>query len=452
MRHIFKTAGVLILLALGLSSAFGQASETAVSPEDIDAAFLAVRTYEAGADNGALVALENLIRQTRAQPVARARLRHGLVALLGSDATPDCQKFACRQLWILGAAEALPQLEAMLADESTVDMACYALGRDPSPAVDEALRRALSQAHGKALVAVVNLLGDRGDTASVEPLANLVGHEDEPVVEAALAALGAIGGPVAAEALRDARTNENAALRLSATHAYLRCAESLAVEDATVVYCELVKPGEPVPVQKAAWRALARTNADTTFEMIEAVRIFDGKGFDGWEGNLEWFRVEDGAVVGGSLDKRIPRNEFLCTTVTYGDFELRLKVKLAGRNANAGIQIRSSRIPDHHEVSGYQADMGQQYWAALYDESRRNKVLASPDPEELAKVLDPDGWNDYVIRCVGNRIQLWLNGYPSVDYAEPDASIEQTGIIGLQIHGGAPSEAWYKDITIKPVP
>jgi hypothetical protein len=125
---------------------------------------------------------------------------------------------------------------------------------------------------------------------------------------------------------------------------------------------------------------------------------------------------------------------------------------LVGRNANAGIQIRSRRIPDHHEVSGYQADMGQQYWGALYDESRRNKVLASPDPENLARVLKTDGWNDYVIRCVGNRVQLWLNGLQTVDYSEPDASINQTGIIGLQIHGGPPSEAWYRDITIKRVP
>ena len=31
----------------------------------------------------------------------------------------------------------------------------------------------------------------------------------------------------------------------------------------------------------------------------------------------------------------------------------------------------------------------------------------------------------------------------------PDQTIEQTGVIGLQIHGGAPSEAWYKEIRIK---
>lgn len=177
--------------------------------------------------------------------------------------------------------------------------------------------------------------------------------------------------------------------------------------------------------------------------------LFDGKTLDGWEGNLDFFRVEDEAIVAGHADKRIPRNEFLCTKKKYSDFDLRLQVRVIGKGANAGIQFRSERIPNHHEVSGYQADVGEGWWGKLYDESRRNKVLAAPsDPEEYAKHLKPDDWNDYRIRCEGPRIQLWVNGYQTVDYIEKDASIARTGIIGVQIHGGPPSEAWYKDIRI----
>jgi len=181
-----------------------------------------------------------------------------------------------------------------------------------------------------------------------------------------------------------------------------------------------------------------------------AISLFDGKTLRGWESNLDWFRVEDGAIVAGNLKKTIPRNEFLCTTKAYGDFELRLKVKLLGdpAHANAGIQIRSRRIPNHNEMIGYQADMGQHYWGCLYDESRRNKILAQPAAEVLKKALKPGDWNQYVIRCEGRRVQLWLNGVQTVDYTEPDESIEQTGLIGLQIHSGPASEAWYKDIEI----
>lgn len=179
------------------------------------------------------------------------------------------------------------------------------------------------------------------------------------------------------------------------------------------------------------------------------VKLFDGKTFNGWEGNLDMFRIEDGAIVGGTMKKKIPHNDFLCTKKLYGDFELRLKCKLLGKSANAGIQFRSKRIPDHHEVIGYQADMGSNWWGALYDESRRRKILAKPDPDELKKVLKPFDWNDYVIRSKGKHIQLWINGLKTVDYTEQDDKIEQKGIIGLQIHGGKPAESWYKDIMIK---
>ena len=180
------------------------------------------------------------------------------------------------------------------------------------------------------------------------------------------------------------------------------------------------------------------------------VSLFNGKDFSGWEGNLKMFRIDDGAIVGGNLKKRIPHNEFLCTEKEYGDFELRLKVKALGEGVNAGIQFRTRRIPDHHEVIGYQADVGGQWWGKLYDESRRNKMLAVPDSSvDMKKLVRVGQWNDYVIRCEGTRVQLFLNGTKTVDYVEPDLEIEQTGVIALQIHGGPPSEAWYKDIQIR---
>ncbi|OHE81503.1 MAG: hypothetical protein A2107_11065 [Verrucomicrobia bacterium GWF2_62_7] len=186
----------------------------------------------------------------------------------------------------------------------------------------------------------------------------------------------------------------------------------------------------------------------------DAVSIFDGKTFAGWEGDTnKSFRIQDGAIVGGSLKEKVPRNEFLCTTRSYTNFVLRVKFKLLGRGANAGIQFRSARIPNHHEVCGYQADIAEPaWWGCLYDESRRRKMLAKSDMEELNKVLKRDDWNQYVIRCEGKRIRLSINGLQTVDYTESDDAIPQHGIIGLQIHGGPPSEAWYKDITIEELP
>ena len=187
----------------------------------------------------------------------------------------------------------------------------------------------------------------------------------------------------------------------------------------------------------------------STAQNNKPVPLFDGKTFDGWEGNLKSFRIEDGSIVGGTLQSKIPRNEFLCTKREYADFVLRLKFKVLGGGANAGVQFRSKRIPNHHEVIGYQADLGDNWWGTLYDESRRNKPLAKPNSAELDKVLKRDGWNDYVIRAEGKRIRLAINGYQTIDYTEPDDQINQTGCICVQIHGGPPSEAWYKEITIE---
>ena len=179
------------------------------------------------------------------------------------------------------------------------------------------------------------------------------------------------------------------------------------------------------------------------------VSLFDGRTFHGWDGNLDHFRIQDGAIVAGSLKDRVPRNEFLTSAKEYSDFELRLKFKLLGKGANAGVQVRSKRIPNHNEMIGYQPDLGEGWWGCLYDESRRRKVLAGPPKEDRNKPVKANDWNEYTIRCEGPRIQLWINGRQTVDYTEPDASIPQTGLIGLQIHGGPPSEAWYKEIRIR---
>ena len=91
----------------------------------------------------------------------------------------------------------------------------------------------------------------------------------------------------------------------------------------------------------------------------QAVPLFDGKSFQGWEGNLEAFRIEDGAIGGGSMKKPVPRNEYLCIKRKYANFELRLKFKVLGKDPNAGIQIRSERVPGSNEMIGYQADIGK---------------------------------------------------------------------------------------------
>ena len=165
-------------------------------------------------------------------------------------------------------------------------------------------------------------------------------------------------------------------------------------------------------------------------------------------------RIEEGAIVAGSLERTMPTNQFLCTEQSFDDFELKLQVKFItpDNKNNAGIQIRSARIPNHHEVIGYQADVGftpsGSVWCGLYDESRRKRFLVEPS-DMVEKVLKPDDWNDYRIRCQGDHVEFWLNGVKVLDYVEEDETVVPEGIICVQIHGGPSAEAWYREIYIR---
>jgi len=181
--------------------------------------------------------------------------------------------------------------------------------------------------------------------------------------------------------------------------------------------------------------------------------LFDGFTFNGWEGDtLKTWRIEDNVIIGGSLRKNVPENNFLCTSRSYSNFILKFKIKLVGHEGfiNAGLQFRSVRATNpSNEMIGYQADWGNGYWASLYDESRRNKTLVSPDSAKVLTWIKQNNWNDYVIRAENNRIRLFINGHKAVDYVEQDASIPLSGLIGLQIHGGGKAEVYFKELYIK---
>lgn len=178
--------------------------------------------------------------------------------------------------------------------------------------------------------------------------------------------------------------------------------------------------------------------------------LFDGKTLNGWQGDPELWRVENGELVGSTENKQLQRNSFLSTTKSYRNFVLRLKFKL--RNHNSGVQYRSKQHPDY-VVRGYQADIADnQYLGILYEEGGRG-ILKTVDAKEVAKHYKPDDWNEYVITVDGPHITQALNGYTTVDYVEQDeAKGAKEGIIGLQLHTGPKMEIRFKDIEIKELP
>ncbi len=186
--------------------------------------------------------------------------------------------------------------------------------------------------------------------------------------------------------------------------------------------------------------------------------LFDGASLTGWDvrvGEEKWWKAADAMIVGGSLTADVPHNTFLATKDSFDNFELTFKIRIrgAGGFVNSGIQIRSVRVPDSHEMAGYQVDAGPGWWGKLYDESRRNKVIAEPkDAQSLAAVIKEGDWNDYKIRAEGPAIRSWINGVSALDYVEQDAAIPLTGQIGIQVHGGGKALVEVKDVKIEKLP
>lgn len=198
---------------------------------------------------------------------------------------------------------------------------------------------------------------------------------------------------------------------------------------------------------------LSITSVSNAQSLKKTVKLFDGKTFKGWQGDLnQSWTIADGSIVGGNGQDIVAHNEFIKTEAEYSDYSLKLKFKLMGSEGfvNGGVQFHSQRIANpEFEMIGYQADIGDGFWASLYDESRRNKLLAIADSSIVKAVLKRNDWNNYEVRTLGRRIQIFLNGTQTVDYTEEDQAIPQSGHIALQLHGGGKTKVYYKDIILK---
>ena len=191
------------------------------------------------------------------------------------------------------------------------------------------------------------------------------------------------------------------------------------------------------------------------FVSAETVSLFDGKSFAGWEGDTKrvW-RIEEGVIMGGSMEGN-PQNEFLTAAREYKNFRLKLEYKIVGTEGfvNGGVQIRSRRTEDPpNEMIGYQADIGAGYSGFLYDESRRRTMLARADTNLIQRIEKQGEWNKYEIVARGREVKLVLNGHHTVTWVETDESIEQEGLIGLQIHGNCKAEISFRNINIEELP
>lgn len=178
--------------------------------------------------------------------------------------------------------------------------------------------------------------------------------------------------------------------------------------------------------------------------------LFNGKNLDGWHGDKELWKVEDGCIVGSTDDKQIKKNTFLIYEKPYKNFVLKAKFKL--RNHNSGIQFRSKE-GDNFAVTGYQADMADKRYTGILHEEGGRIIVADVKEDEIKQHYKPGEWAEFVITADGPRIKQELNGYTTIDYTEPEGDkTAKEGVIALQLHTGAKMRVEFKDIEIMELP
>jgi HEAT repeat protein len=230
-----------------------------MEPDALNKAFEALKTYDWGADRGALSPLDEAVVATRDDAKARQELETRLAAALKSDVSRDAKDVVCRLLMIIGTAASVPTLAELLGNEELAHMARYALERIPAPEAAEALRAAIPKLNGKLKIGVLASLGVRGDAASIPVLATLVTDKDAALARAAACALGDIRTPAATAALAQAKSSA-AEPNIATIDASFACAEKLLADgkraEALAVYKRFVGDDQPKHVRLAATRGM----------------------------------------------------------------------------------------------------------------------------------------------------------------------------------------------------
>jgi hypothetical protein len=245
--------------------------------------------------------------------------------------------------------------------------------------------------------------------------------------------------------------------------------------------------GAQQPPQTAAPAGQGRGGGGGLFPTTEPddtegfVPIFDGKTLEGWDGDLTFWRAENGVIVGETTpEKVVKQNNFLIWRGgTVKDFELKVEFRISG--TNSGIQYRSTEVPSIGKwvLKGYQADLDftENFVGNVHDERGRSgsgeghvilsprgqatRISAGPKYKVLGRIADQtllrgvmnvNGWNRYHIIARGPVLMQFLNSQlMSVAIDEDTANAKPEGVIGFQMHTGPPFKVEYRNVMYRKV-
>lgn len=213
---------------------------------------------------------------------------------------------------------------------------------------------------------------------------------------------------------------------------------------------------------------------NSLYSSNEFVALFDGQTLNGWAGDPNFWRVEDGAIVGETgLASLSNQNTFLIWQGGKLDnFELKIEFKL--QSGNSGVQYRSSLVSvEKWQLAGYQAEISddirymgmacsEQYKGLLSQTGTKSVVgKSSDDSSVVAKVGDleqiyaaikPNDWNEYHIIVHDNQCIHKINGVTSTEFSENDSKRLMSGLIGLELQTVEATKVSFRNIRLKKTP
>ena len=170
----------------------------------------------------------------------------------------------------------------------------------------------------------------------------------------------------------------------------------------------------------AIGNALAETPAENP------IALFNGQDLTGWhtEGNSHW-EVQQGVLVGRQGPNNAPGD--LLTDAEFDNFELTVVFKMHWPG-NSGVWYRYQSANQAFQADILEYKEPFALTGSLYC---TGKMFIARNTD--AKLVRRDDWNTLVIRAVGDRQVITLNGTQVADVRD---TTSDHGRIGFQIHAG----------------
>jgi len=159
--------------------------------------------------------------------------------------------------------------------------------------------------------------------------------------------------------------------------------------------------------------------------------LFDGKSLAGWSAQVEGeVTVKDGEIQ--ILSKG--NNLWLMHETEMADFDLRVEAMMPDDAYNSGIGFRCQ---PGKRIAGYQCEIDRAKSGMVYAIGSgwvwpKTAAEKTDFATKATGAFDNTKWNKFHIRCLGERIQIWINGKLITDIQDKRF---KSGHVALQHHG-----------------